>query len=331
MVYFGVCILKKIIMVMENLRKISRSIILLAMVLLSFASCNSSDDAEEIVVANLAKVTIDGTSYQSINERVVGNENCNSVYVGALYYDENNIRFYLRFEFLKNGELKRVWYEESLLPSSILDSGQIFLTPNFNAVSTFAIENFVYREFDNYISFDFEGKVFLENDENKVREISGTIESKSLIQVYCATTEYSMVLNDASFKFNSLYYSGTKFPDTSEQIHRYISNNGWIAEMKIEEDFWNLGSDEFTFDENSDNRVEMSHYIGPILANQIPLVNPDQWQIYQTRGSFKIEGRTVIDNLYKEVYGTISMEVLLNDVVVYKVQGMKFTAPSLED
>ena len=315
---------------MGNLERIFKCVFILATLVLSLLSCSSSDDAEKIWVTNLAAVKVDGKPYQSINENVWGNENCRNIYAGVYFHSKDNIQFRLKFELLKNGALRRVWYDEILLSNTSPLVTQIFLTPNFNPVSTFTIENFVYDEAENFVSFEFSGTVFLENHIATVREISGTYTNKELKRIACEVGNHSIVYNDETFKFNSVHYIASKFTNALPQTHRYISNNGFMIDMKMEDDFWNLPLTTYPIDENTTNRIEVFHYIGPLIADQVPFILPSEWQLYTTKGSFTIEGKTH-ENGYKRISGKIDMEILLGPEVLYTIKGIEYSAASFEN
>lgn len=315
---------------MTNLKNISTYPLILLLTLMTIISCNSDEAVNEVPVTKSSTVIINGTSFQTVNESIGGNTNCNSIYVSTSFQGVDDIRFNLRFEFLKNGELKRVWYDEILLSPGSSNVAQIFLTPNFNPISTFSIENFVYNESENSVAFDFEGTVFLENNVNTFREISGRLENTDLEITDCNNINYSMDFTGDAFQFHTVNYLAIKY-STDEQQHRYLSNNGFMMEIKTDNDLWDFENTTYTFDENSANRINIFRYSGPLAADQIQSVLTENWQLYSSRGTFTVDEKVISQNGFKIVSGKINIEILLDDEVLYTVSDIQYTATSFSN
>ncbi len=295
-------------------------------------SCEKDDNSAPIEIINSLDVSVNGTSYKLINENIGGNENCDALYISTFYYEKDKIQFRLKFDIKKNGELKQVWYDEydrsPNAPSPQLL--KIFLTPNFNPLSTFSIENFEYNPLNNNIKFDFSGTVFLENQNHISRELSGSIGIKSFNSVNCSVVNTGIEYFSENINLNSYHNYRTKY-NNQTQLHRYFSNNGYRLEINIEQDFWNFPvGTAFEFEETSvQNKVSFYKYIGNLTANQNPTLNLNEWKNYDTRGNFIIEEK-IYENGHKKIVGKINMEVLENNETNYTISGLKFSTGSFE-
>lgn len=296
-----------------------------------FLSCEKDDNPIVYTeIANSLDVSIDGTLYQVINENIGGNENCSKLFISTYYYEKDKIQFRLKFEIKKNGELCSVWYDEYDKTLVSPQQLKIFLTPNFNPLSTFSIENFEYNPLDNNVKFDFSGTVFLENQNNITRELSGSIDIKSFHSVNCSVMNSEIDYFSEELKLNSYHSYRTKYANQT-QLHRYFINNGHRIDINIEQDFWDfpIGTN-FDFEETSvQNNVTFYKYIGDLIANQNPTLNPNEWKNYDTRGNFIIEDK-IYENGYKKIIGKINMEVLDTDNIIYTISNLKFSTGSFE-
>ncbi len=313
---------------MTNLKNFLANIIVIATTLIAIMSCNSDQEVYNVPITKSSTVMMDGRSFQTINENIGGNENCNSIYVSTSFRVDNDIRFNLRFELLKNGQLKKMWYDEISLAPGSSNIAKIFLTPNFNPTSTFSIDNFVYDAANNSVSFDFAGTVFLENNVETVKEISGRIENNDLTKTDCNAVNYSIASTNDAFQFHTINYLATKY-SSGEQQHRYFSNNGFMMEIKVEDDLWNFENGTYTFEENATNKVAISQYIGPLMADQIQIISPENWQLYTTRGTFTIDEKVNMDG-NKIISGKMNLEVLQNDEVLYTIPDIEYAASSFQ-
>lgn len=297
-------------------------------VILLFMSCENNNPIE-LEVVNLLDVTVDGVTYKVFNEYVGGNENCNSLYISTYYYEKDKIQFRLKFDIKKNGELKSIWYEEYDLTSNV-SLLKIFLTPNFNPLSTFNIDNFEYNSLNNNIKFDFSGIVFLENQTHISRELLGSVDIKSFKSISCSIANTEIEYFSEDINLNSYHNYITEYSDQT-QLHRYFSNNGYMLDINIEQSFWNFPvGTSFGFEETStQNKISIYQYVGSLVANQSPAYNPQEWKRYDTRGNFIIDEKTY-ENGYKKIVGKVNMEVIENNEIIYIISGLKFSTGNFE-
>lgn len=299
----------------------NKILFLLSLVLI--VSCSK----EEVTVSNSILLNIDNAPYKIINENISGNENCNYVYISSGLKINNRTKFYLNFEFLKNGELKSIRYDEFDMNQS--SAAKIFLTPAFNPVSSIVIKNYIYEPNENYISFEFEGTVYEENKVSNIRHISGKVEVKNLNSISCGTQIPKIEFENSGLKFYTTNYVRLSNSLSTNQTHTYFSNNGFKINLKSNDDFWNLPLSTINFNEmSSNNKVEFQQYIGPIVAGQfVASNNIVDWKVYETRGILTIDQK-VIENGAKTIKGKINVEVLFQGNLVYTINNMNYSTGS---
>ncbi len=295
-----------------------------------FFSCINDDKVIEPVIANQLNINVDGTEYESINEKIGGNENCDILFINASYYDKNKIDFTIKFDISKEGKLIKVWYEEYKLPLISSQVKKIFLTPNFNPTSTFDVSNFNYDPSTGQVKFNFNGTLYFESDNNAVRNVSGEIEIKSLKSIDCniAKTGLNYYSNDLNlFSFHNMrikYINQT-------QLHRFFSNNGYNIDIYLMGDLWLYPLGEIIFNENDfTNKVEFNKAVGPIIADQIQLISGQQWKNFETSGKIII-GTKYFEKNQKVISGKLNLLIKDNGNIVYKLNGIEFKTSSFED
>lgn len=315
--------------------KISKLVIFFSILtLLILTGCSNDDDSDfrpEEVVENSMNVEVNGENYESINENVGGNENCGSLYVSTAYYEEDKIQFSLNIDISKNGQLLEVSYDEYDLAND--PSPRIrkkFLTPNYNPLRTFSISNFSYNQETGSLEFSFEGSVFWEEDNNIQRNLSGDIKIKSFKTIDCSIAKYriSHFSNNIDlFSYSSLR---TKYTD-GRQRHRFYSNNGFILDVKINGDLWNMPLGAIDINENSSqNSITLLKQSGDIVANQTPSLDQYEWKNYSTNGQIIIEEKTT-ENGHKLIIGRIVIDALQNNETIYSFENIEFKTGSFED
>lgn len=293
-------------------------------------SCEKQEFEAEQVIENKANIAIDGFEYKSINEFIGGNENCEDLYLSASYYDKDKIDFTLKINVSRNGNLLGVRYEEYILPSNTPQLKKIFLTPNFNPLSTFNISNFNYNSQNGEVEFNFFGIVFLESNNDIQRNISGTIKIKSLKSIECSVAKTGLYYNSENFNLYSFFNSSSKYFGLT-QTHSFFSNNGFLVILKTHSDLWFYPIGEINFNENNLNdRVEFKEAIGPIIANQFSTINQQQWKEYETSGKIIIEEKYIEKN-QKLIRGKINLFVKYNGVEVYNLNDVQFKTISFEN
>jgi len=298
---------------------------LLAFVLL--VSCSEDETVKEEIIENQLNINIDGVEYKSTNAQIGGNENCDKLFINASYIDKNKIDFTIKFDISKDGKLLKVWYEEYVLPLTSIHLKSIFLTPNFRPLSTFNISNFSYNGATGYVEFNFNGKVFFEQNNNVERNISGTLKIKSLKTVNCTISKTGLMFESPQLSLFSFYNSRIQFLNLTQQ-HRFFSNNGYRIYINTSGDLWNYPLGEITFTENDIiNNVEFKKAIGPIFADQIQNVNQQQWKDYQTSGKIVLLNKT-IENNEKVISGKLFLTVKDNNQINYELNGIDFKTGS---
>lgn len=298
--------------------------------LIFLVSCENEEFQAEQVIENEANITIDGFEYKSINELIGGNENCDNLYINTSYFDKNKIDFTLKISVSKNGNLLGVWYEEYILPSNTPQLKKIFLTPNFNPLSTFHISNFNYNSQNGEVEFNFYGIVFLESDNVIQRNISGAIKIKSLKSIACSVAKTGLNYNSENLNLYSYFNSSSKYFDFT-QAHNFFSNNGFFITLRSQSDLWFYPIGEINFNENNlYDRVEFKEAIGPIIASQFQQFNLQQWKEYETSGKIVIEEKYVEKN-QKLIRGKINLYVKYNGVEVYNLNNIQFKTISFEN
>ena len=302
---------------------------LLILPLALLLSCHNNDEVIEPVIENQMKITIDGSEYESINESIEGNENCDRIFIQASYYDKNKIDFTIKFEISKEGNLLKVWYEEYILPLNTSQVKKIFLTPNFNPISTFSISNFIYNPTTGEVKFNFEGTVFYENDTAVTKKISGEIKVESLESVACSVAKTGLSYNSEELSLFSFYNDKIQY-ENQNQLHRFFSNNGYSVYLHLTKDLWDypLGEIEFTEDDLVD-RVDFFKAIGSIKADQIQSINNQQWKTYKTSGKIIIENKYT-EGAEKVIKGKFILTIKDEGKLVYVLNGVEFKTGSFK-
>ncbi|WP_338793241.1 hypothetical protein [Bernardetia sp. MNP-M8] len=287
-----------------------------------FISCN--DELKDTIIENQLDINIDGTEYQSINEDIGGNENCDKLYITAFYSDKDKIDFRIRFEISKEGNLLNVWYAE---PKNNLF--KTFITPNFNPLSTFSISNFYYDFTTGEVRFDFDGTLYHEYDSDNSMAIFGKIKIKSLKSIECSTYKKGLSYTSNQLNLFSFYTSATKYEDKT-QIHRFLSNNGFRIYLHLSKDLWLYPLGEINFDENAQiDKVEFKEIIGIVVTDQVGLVKETQWKNFETSGAIIIEAKYT-EKGKKMIRGKINLLVKDNGQVIYNLNGIDFKTNSFE-
>ncbi|MCH8535609.1 MAG: hypothetical protein LAT51_11115 [Flavobacteriaceae bacterium] len=295
---------------------------------LVFFSCSSDDDITGLHEAeNAMSIIIDNQEYISKNEMVTSNENCERLYVNTYFYKEDEIYFRFRMHLSTSGELLYVWYDERDLSAGDLELIKIFMAPNFNPTKTFNISNFEYDKATGDLAFDFSGTVFWENDNSEYRDLEGNINIASSENVNCDIAIKQLTYYSNELNLYSDFWSVTQHFNNS-QTHRFITNNGFILQLHVASDLWDLSIGEYEFNEDSEtNFVSLKEQHGDIIATQTPIENQHEWLNYLTSGKIILDEKFV-ENDEKIIAGRVYMDVSLNDEIVYSINGLKFSVGS---
>lgn len=290
------------------------------------ASCSSSSEEYAYTEESRARVNINGITSTIVSNGISGNENCNTIFLELSANATEQLQGYrLRFEIAKNGALYRVSYREFNNSGSLL-----FLTPNFNPVSSFTLTNFTNNVSQGFLEFDFSGTVFLEGNSTVNKTLSGHVKVKNFTSIPCQIGLKGLSYNSNELRLDSFAYSITTFNFNSNQIHRFYSNNGYKLYINLSSDLWNFSSNEIVFGDNdSIDNVDFYTYIGPMLADQLQQVNPSDWKKYTTSGTLFIDSK-YIENDDKIISGRINLTVKENGSILYMLNGVAFRIKSMD-
>ena len=290
------------------------------------ASCSSSNEGNERTEESRAEVNINGITSTVESNGISGNENCNTIFLELSANATGQLQGYrLRFEIAKNGALQRVSYREFNNSGSSL-----FLTPNFNPVSSFTLTNFIYNAALGYLEFDFNGTLFLEGNSTVNKTLSGHVKVKNFTSAPCQIGLKGLTYDSNELRLHSFAYIVTTFNLNSNQIHKFYSNNGYKMYINLSSDLWNFSSNEIHFGDNDSNdNVDFYAYIGPLLADQLQQVNPSDWKKYTTSGTLFIDNK-YIENGDKMISGRINLTVKENGSIIYMLNGVAFRIKSMD-
>lgn len=284
-------------------------------------SCGTDDTVLNPVIESKMEINVDGIEYTSINEEVYGSENCQKLYVNANYYKKNVINLSVYFTLSKDGNLLGVRYEERPISGSGII--KIFLTPNFNPLSSFNISNFHYNPTTGEVSFNFNGTVFYENDNDVAKSISGKYKIHTLKNIECTVPDTGIYYDGEDIKLASYTHDITRYNNQAQE-HRFFSNNGFAIYLHLTKDLSLYPSGEIIFNENDTiDSVAFKQIIGPIIANQMQNCKDHEWKEYETSGNIQIEN-TYIEKGEKMVSGTLNILVKDHEHVVYALNGIEF-------
>lgn len=294
--------------------------------LLLVASCSSYEDVVEEEISQ-AKVTIENNTVNVPENSINGNSNCNSIHLELSGNETNTFKGYrLNIHISKSGDLERVKYYEFNNPQGSII---LFLTPNFNPLSKFKIENFKYDETTGRLEFDFGGTVFQDENINNNRKVSGKVKVINFKTIECSIGTASLTHSSNDLDLHAFTTVLTKFNFNTNQIHRFYLNNGYKIYMKFSSDLWDYVGTEKFFNSNSGNdNVEFYKYIGPLLADQMQEIRNSDWKFFQTSGKIIIDNK-YIENGDKIISGRINLVVQENGVIIYTLIGIKFKTKSL--
>lgn len=201
------------------MNKLRAANFLILILLTSFYSC--TDDADDPSADKLVNITIDDKVYKPLNENIGGNENCDNLYVYVSHTDNTTIDFTINFSVSKTGELLEVMYGEYTAPLNVSQTKKMFLTPNFNPLSSFTISDFFYDETSGNVKFAFNGTVYYERDNKIVREISGAVVLKSIPSIVCGTSKTGLTYYSEPLKLFATFHNSIKYSNQN-QVHGFF-------------------------------------------------------------------------------------------------------------
>lgn len=297
-----------------------------------FFGCTNDDEIiqEQVELINRSTIFLNGVKYESVNVINSGNENCDNLYVKTSFFKKDDIDIRLEINLSKTGQLHSVNYGEYKLPIVSFTVLKTFLTPNFYPLKTFSISNFNYNENTKELSFDFNGTVYFEQDNNVTRTFSGSIYNKSFRSIDCGIVKTGIDYKSLDFELHNFHSYRTKFANNTQQ-HRFFTNNGHILDINVEDDLWNLPIGEIDFNHNSiNNNVTIRKQLGVVIANQWPNIMHHNWLIYNTQGKIYIENKEIINGT-KKISGKIDLQMMENGNIVRTLYGIKFSTLSFQE
>ncbi|MCH7413541.1 hypothetical protein MM213_08605 [Belliella sp. R4-6] len=295
----------------------------------TFLACTDKDELEP-VIENQAVLKIDGDDFNVVNNNVVANENCEHLFVNVSYRDENKIRFNLKFDFTHDGDLRKVWYDELILPLGSNRNIDIFLTPNFDPTSTFEISNFSYNKETGSLYFNFSGTIFFERDNTIQKNVSGELNVKSVLDTDCGVAETGVFYSSDILNLYTISSGASKSHDDQSQRHQYFLSYGYSITFSLSGDLWDFPIDEIVFGEDQElDRIDFRKAIGTKVANQ-------SGPPYQEWKDFETSGKIIIENRYteigeKRISGKLNLLVKDKGEVIYKLDGIAFKTYSFEE
>lgn len=285
---------------------------------------------EPITVSRYLNLQVNGKEYEVINENIGGNENCQMMYIHSYVKTNEKTLFKINFKIGTRGNLVMVRFIDFDPPSQSSHSSEIYLTPNYNPVSTFEITNFVFKEENNYVYFDFDGTVFYEHNNDQKIDLSGNIELKDFQSIACEVPQIGCYYLSDDLMLISHDYTFSEYEDNTQQ-HIFFTNSGYTLIIDLDQDLWESPIGTLNFDvESTQIRISLKKYIGETKATLSIDYNSDDWITYETRGSFTIEEKYVDNESNKIISGIISMDVLENEMVLHSIDAMSFKTKGLE-
>lgn len=297
--------------------------------LVIFVGCTNEEEViqEPVEIINRSTIILNGVEYESINVLNSGNENCDKLFVKTSFYKKDDIDIRLDINLSKNGQLHGVKYGEYKLPIVGVTLLKTFLTPNFYPIKTFSISNFYYNKDTGELSFNFNGTVYFEQDNNETRTISGSIYNKNFYSINCSIVKTGLEYKSLDFELHNYHSYKTNFPNNLVQ-YRYLLNNGHVFDINVEDDFWNIPIGEIAFNQNSSqNNVRIMKQLGGIIANHWPDIFQHQWLHYGTQGIIYVENKEIINGT-KKISGKIDLQMIENGQIVRTLNGIKFSTLS---
>lgn len=295
--------------------KIITTLILMFSILVSCSSDN------EVNIENQLTINVDGIDYESINEKIYGNENCDVLFLTASY-DDKEIDFTIEFEISKEGQIRSFSYRE-FNPEQSSSFFQMYLLPNFNPTSAFNISDFYYNEVEGQVKFNFNGTVYYEHDNSIERDLSGEISINSLKSVECSVAKTGLYYNSEEISLYS-YYNNLIEDSNGNQTHRFFSNNGFAVYLYASSNLWDYPLGEIVFNENDvTDKVEFKQFIEPIKADQTQNFDLQQWKNFDTSGEIIIEDKYT-ENDQQVIKGKLNLLIKDNGNEVYILNNIEF-------
>jgi hypothetical protein len=288
--------------------------ILIVLLVILLSSCSKNDE-ETISDKSFLQIQYNGKIINVTQDNANNfgmNENCNTIFGYMSFIDERQVKFVLDFELTKNGSLKRLLFVD-------YTNGNHYSPSDFNSLKTFKIQNF--KNINGTITFDFEGILFRQDFPNQTIELKGKIVNEKTKDLPCSFSpaEFSEILLETPVNFigKIVYEQAGKYE------YRFWSDNGFKLSIFSDKKLENLDIVNFNFSNNSNIRMELKKYIGPIMATSYPLFKEDEWISFNCSGNLNILKQNI--NPKRHTEGSFNITAKNNaGVIVHQITNATF-------
>ncbi|WP_158978964.1 hypothetical protein [Cellulophaga sp. L1A9] len=288
--------------------------LLIILSIVSLISCDNDSAAIENETKDL-EIFVDGTFYKNMSFQSGANENCGYINLNMYSLGADDFIFDMQMTFLNNGELLNL-----SLTQITEDGTRINFNPPYLNESAIRIDNFVYDEANEVVSFDFGGKLYNPQDNTLTKSISGTLKYPNFGSDKCEPQFVPQITYDTDeFKFIANRVTQNRPTGSSYSFDFYSTSESRIT-ITLDENVWDLPSQAYSFDQSSiANYVQYDEYF-----ETIPTTNEEEkWFSYGTEGEILIEEK-VIEGGRDKLRGTINMKIFNNTELKYTVERMGF-------
>ncbi|WP_405266111.1 hypothetical protein [Cellulophaga sp. Ld12] len=288
--------------------------LLIILSIVSLVACDNDSSEKENATTDL-EIFVDGTFYKNTSFQSGANENCGFINLNMYSLGADDFIFDMQMTFLKNGELLKLY-----LTQITEDGTRVSFHPPYLNESAIRIENFVYDEAKEIVSFDFGGKLYNPLDNTLIKTISGTLKYPNLGSDECVPQFVPQITYDTDeFKFiaNRVMQN---MPTASSYSFDFLSTSESRITINLDENVWDLPLKAYSFDQSSTaNYVQFATY-----SNSIATTNQEErWFSYDTEGEIVIEEK-VIEGGRDKLRGTITMKIFNNTSLEYTIERMDF-------
>ncbi|ADV51289.1 hypothetical protein Celal_4046 [Cellulophaga algicola DSM 14237] len=288
--------------------------LLIILSIVSLVACDNDSSEKENATTDL-EIFVDGTFYKNTSFQSGANENCGFINLNMYSLGADDFIFDMQMTFLKNGELLKLY-----LTQITEDGTRVSFHPPYLNESAIRIENFVYDEAKEIVSFDFGGKLYNPLDNTLIKTISGTLKYPNLGSDECVPQFVPQITYDTDeFKFIANRVMQNKPTASSYSFDFYSTSESRIT-INLDENVWDLPLKAYSFDQSSTaNYVQFATY-----SNSIATTNQEErWFSYDTEGEIVIEEK-VIEGGRDKLRGTITMKIFNNTSLEYTIERMDF-------
>lgn len=280
-------------------------------------SCSSETATEDVTIIEETanEITFQINGEKSVDDIVQVNAfySCGSdVSVSVTSKKDHITSDLINFDLTKEGELKSIFFTDKSK-----NFKQYYKSPDFIPASTITISEFEFIE-DVQLSFKYKGQLFKQThnlrDPNETIDIEGTVDIKLFSKSICNVFGNFLKLNN-QIRFENI----SKINDGTTIRYEANSLNGY--HIKIQNFSQNipdmpLGTYSFTNSSESE-KIAFRKYIGVPKFFSTHILLPDDWEVYDTEGSFTIVEKTRV-NGFEIVRLKLNFMARLNGTVVYQ-------------